>query len=89
MGMPVIPDANMNQALADMIESIALVQTALSHILNADGELLQHFVNGTGTPAQIMAANNSVQSMANAAAAIEGALATKIQACQTFWCGCC
>ncbi len=88
MGMPVIPDATMKQALADMIESIALVQTALAHILNADGELLQHFVNGGGTPAQIMAANDSVQAMASAAAAIESNLATKIQASQAFWCGC-
>ncbi len=42
MSMPTITTSpnpiSMSQAITDLIESIALEETALSHILNADGE---------------------------------------------------
>lgn len=43
MGMPVIVSSNIPraQAITDIIESVALEQTALSHILNAEGKKIQ------------------------------------------------
>lgn len=46
MGMPVITHSTTDrrQAITDMIESVALQQTALAHILNAEGEKLQRAI---------------------------------------------
>ena len=41
MSKPKIPDVNQKQALTDLLESIALEETALAHILNAEGEKIQ------------------------------------------------
>lgn len=43
MGMPIInaSSTSRQQAITDIIESVALEQTALSHILNAEGEKIQ------------------------------------------------
>ena len=40
MGMPVISSSNItrSQAITDIIQSVALEEAALSHILNAEGE---------------------------------------------------
>ena len=51
MGMPVISHSTTSrrQAITDIIESVALQQTALSHILNAECEKLQRILgNKTG-----------------------------------------
>lgn len=46
MGMPVITPSitTRAQAVTDIIESVALEETALSHILNAEGEKIQKMV---------------------------------------------
>ena len=48
MGMPQIPDGtnrpNIEEVIIDLLESIALEEMALSHILNAEGEKLQAVV---------------------------------------------
>ncbi len=48
MGMPEIPEGkfrpSMEETIIDLLESIALEEMALSHILNAQGEKLQHFI---------------------------------------------
>ena len=48
MSMPVIAmhsnPVTMCQAVTDLLESIALDETALSHILNAEGEKLQRVI---------------------------------------------
>lgn len=46
MGMPVITPSTTtrSQAITDLIESVALEETALSHILNAEGEKIQKMV---------------------------------------------
>lgn len=45
MGMPQIPDGknrpNFNQTIIDLLESIALEEMAIAHIINAEGEKLQ------------------------------------------------
>ena len=46
MSMPVIKPGTVSrtQAISDIIESVALEQTGLSHILNAEGEKIQAVV---------------------------------------------
>ena len=46
MGMPVITASTTTreQAITDLIQSVALEETALSHILNAEGEKIQKVV---------------------------------------------
>ena len=41
MSEPQIPDRTQQEALVDLLESIALEETALAHILNAEGEKIQ------------------------------------------------
>ncbi len=52
MGMPVITPSTTTreQAITDIIESVALQQTALSHILNAEGEKLSGSLPLTALP---------------------------------------
>lgn len=49
MGMPEIPDGknrpNIDEVIIDLLESIALEEMAISHILNAEGEKLQALVS--------------------------------------------
>ncbi|MCK8826735.1 hypothetical protein MWH25_03120 [Natroniella acetigena] len=41
MSAPEIPERTQEEALIDLLESIALEETALAHILNAEGEKIQ------------------------------------------------
>ncbi|MEG1275192.1 MAG: hypothetical protein RSD27_05825, partial [Ruthenibacterium sp.] len=64
MSMPVITPGTVtrSQAIADIIESVALEQTGLSHILNAEGEKIQAVV-AAGTVDEMLQVNKSVQCM--------------------------
>ncbi len=68
-----------SQAVIDIIESVALEQTALSHIINAEGEKLQKVI---GDPIisteKLLITNQSVQSMINSIARLELILQTKL-----------
>ncbi|MFI3226099.1 MAG: hypothetical protein R3Y09_01705 [Clostridia bacterium] len=48
MGMPQIPEGknrpNLDETVIDLLESIALEEMAMAHILNAEGEKLQEIV---------------------------------------------
>lgn len=80
MGMPVIIPSNTTreQAINDIIESVALEETALSHILNAEGEKLQKIISATADPAVMLAANASVESMVKAVLRLEMILQSKL-----------
>lgn len=81
MGMPVIvPSATTRtQAITDIIESVALEETALSHILNAEGEKIQKMVAMEEvTPEVLLATNKSVESMVNAVSRLEMILQSKL-----------
>ena len=68
-----------SQAIFDLIESVALQQTALSHILNAEGEKLQKVLSLEEiTPEDILATNQSVESMVNSVANLETILKDKL-----------
>lgn len=80
MSMPVIVPSNVSrpQAISDIIESVALEQTALSHILNAEGEKIQAAV-ANGTICDMLAVNASVQSMVNTVTRLEMVLQMKLE----------
>lgn len=54
MTFPEIPEGTVckKQAAADIMESIALIEAAISHIVNAEGEKIQAVV-GTGETAKL------------------------------------
>ena len=83
MGMPVITPSTTtrSQAITDIVESIALQETALSHILNAEGEKIQKMVAMDNvTPEVLLATNKSVESMVNAVSRLEMILQSKLSA---------
>ena len=67
-----------HQAITDVLLSVALQQTALSHILNAEGEKLQKILSLNVDQETILAANQSVESMVDAAAQLETILRSKL-----------
>ncbi|MEG0318828.1 MAG: hypothetical protein RR627_02895, partial [Niameybacter sp.] len=60
MGMPVIKPSNITreQSVGDLIESIALEENSIAHILNAESEKINAIISQPAvTPQQIIAAN--------------------------------
>lgn len=89
MGMPVITPSTTTreQAITDIIESVALEETALSHILNAEGEKIQKMVAMPDiTPEMLLATNKSVESMVNAVSRPEMILHSKLTAFDSCLC---
>lgn len=82
MSMPVIKSSTTTrgQAVTDLIQSVALEETALSHILNAEGEKLQAVIamKEIGTK-ELLCVNKSVQSMVNAITRLEMVLQAKLE----------
>lgn len=81
MGMPVITpgQSSREQAITDLIESVALQETALSHILNAEGEKMQAIIGMEGiTSEQLLQLNKSVENMIRAIMRLEIILQGKI-----------
>lgn len=82
MGMPVITSSTTTrtQAITDIIESVALQETALSHILNAEGEKLQKILSFEDLRTEtILQANKSVESMVDAVSGLELILKQKLE----------
>lgn len=80
MGMPVITPGTSTrcQAVTDVISSVALQQTALSHILNAEGEKIQKVVQLATTPEELLVVNKSVNGMVDSIARLEMLLQNKL-----------
>ena len=84
MSMPVISmhcnPITMCQAVTDLIESIALEETALSHILNAEGEKLQRVIGLEDVDfCQLMEMNESVANMVGVVSSLELVLKEKLE----------
>ena len=80
--MPVITpgDGTREQAITDIIQSVALQEAALAHILNAEGEKMQEFeALPNMTPELLLSLDNSVQRMINAVTRLEMMLQAKIE----------
>lgn len=81
MSMPVIiaGTGSREQAITDIIESIALEETALSHILNAEGEKIQKVLELATTTEELISVNTSVESMVKAINDLESMLQEKLK----------
>ncbi len=82
MSMPVIEPSKTTrcQAITDIIESVALQQTGLSHILNAEGEKIQAGIKfSESDPNLLLDVNKSVQSMINSITRLEVILQGKLE----------
>lgn len=82
MGMPTINSGNgtRNQAVTDMVTTVALEQAALSHILNAEGEKIQKVVANSDTSVDdLLAVNKSVKSMVNTITRLQMVLQGKLE----------
>lgn len=84
MSMPIITPGTVTreQAISDIIESIALQETGLSHILNAEGEKIQKVVATAESAEELLAVNESVESMINAITHLEMILQGKLELLQ-------
>ncbi|MEG1427507.1 MAG: collagen-like protein, partial [Oscillospiraceae bacterium] len=68
-------------AVADLMESVALEQAGLSHIINAEGEKIQAMLAVPGVTAeQLLAVNKSVQDMTGSITKLEMVLQSKLEA---------
>lgn len=64
----------------DALASVARVETAVTHLLDAEGAKLQAAVRESATPNELLAANASVQQALLCATGLEQALAAKLAA---------
>lgn len=91
MGMPVITPSHTTrcQAITDIIESVALQETALSHILNAEGEKIQRAIALPNVgPVQLLQFNRSVEQTIRAISQLEIILQSKLQLFRPCLCVC-
>lgn len=79
MGMPKIECTHIDElcALTSLLQSVALQETALAHILNAEGEKLQKAVCMSQCIDDLLSINESITDTVNAAAALEQHLKDK------------
>ena len=82
MGMPVITPGTgtRDQAITDLIQSVALQETALSHMLNAEGEKMQAIIGMPNvTQDQLLELNDSVYKLVNSVTRLEMILQSKLE----------
>ncbi|MEG1705634.1 MAG: SdrD B-like domain-containing protein [Clostridia bacterium] len=70
------------QVMIDLIESVALEQTGISHIINAEGEKIQKVLQIGASNEQILAVNNSVKSTLDSIAKLEMIFEQKLSICK-------
>lgn len=88
MSMPVITPGttSRDQAISDIITSVALEQTGLAHILNAEGEKIQKVVSYSDKTEEMIEVNKSVQNVINAIFQLELVLKSKLEIFQCKIC---
>lgn len=82
MGMPVIIPGTITceTAVGELIESVAMEEAALAHILNAESEKILAVVNQTNVTAEeLMAVNRSVKHTIQAISRLELQLHAKLE----------
>lgn len=81
MGMPVIEcfDIEVCCAASSLLQSIALEEAAVAHILNAEGEKIQKFIEGCNLKKDdLLEVNCSVESMVEKLIVLENLLKVKL-----------
>ncbi|MEG2273991.1 MAG: SdrD B-like domain-containing protein, partial [Clostridia bacterium] len=68
------------QAITDIIQSVALIQTAIAAVLDAEGAKVQKFMTLNPTPQQLIDVNKSVQAMTDTIKNLELVLQGKLNA---------
>lgn len=89
MSMPIIRPGTITRedAIGDIIESIAMEEKGLSHILNAESEKIMAVVNNPNVTAeQLLAINRSVKITVNAITRLEATLQAKLDLFQPIIC---
>lgn len=89
MSMPVIKPGTITreEAIGEIIESIAMEESSLSHILNAESEKIMAVVeNPNATAAELLAVNRSVKSTIGAITRLETILQAKLDLFQPIIC---
>ncbi|MBQ8189914.1 MAG: hypothetical protein IJZ44_09065 [Lachnospiraceae bacterium] len=82
MSMPVIECTNIDKcsAASAILQSIALEETAISHILNAEGEKIQKVLSKPGyEQKEILEVNKSVQDTIDKITCLENILKEKLE----------
>ncbi len=83
MSMPIIKPSGIKrkESITDIVESVALEQTALSHILNAEGEKIQKVLEEerNTTNGDVLKVNESVQTTINSITRLETILQGKLE----------
>lgn len=71
------------QAITDVVQSAALQEAAIAHIINAEGEKIQEIVSmfqaGEATVEQVTAVNNSASQLIDALNTLEAAIQSKLR----------
>lgn len=80
MSMPIIKNSGIKRcdSITDIIESVALEQTALFHIINAEGEKLQKVIE-KGNTNEMLIFNESVGTTINLISRLENILQGKLE----------
>ncbi|MEG1647190.1 MAG: hypothetical protein RR325_00295 [Bacilli bacterium] len=81
MGMPIITPGTITrgEAVGDIIESIAMEESGISHVLNAESEKLNSIINTPNvTPEQLIYANKSVKNTVDSVINLELTLKNKL-----------
>lgn len=80
MSMPKIECCDIDKccAASSLLQSIALEETAISHILNAEGEKLQKAVSIACDQKELIEINKSVESMVDKITSLEIVLKSKL-----------
>ncbi len=80
MSMPKIECSHIDKccAAASLLQSIALEETAISHILNAEGEKLQKAISLSCNQKDLIAINKSVEDMIDKLTGFEVVLKSKL-----------
>lgn len=74
------------QAIADLLESIALEETGLSHIINAEGEKIQKAIQVSNNVKELVCVNKSVKDTINALTKFQIVLDSKLEKVLDFTC---
>lgn len=72
------PSVSLEQALTDIIESIAVEETALSGVLSSEGDILQKAKNAACTTDELICVNESVNSIIKNVARLQVLLQFKL-----------
>lgn len=91
MSMPVITPSQTTccQAITDIINSVSMQQSAISHIINAEGEKIQKVLTlNDVSPDQILKVNRSVEETLRSISQLEFILKAKLQLFQGCLCTC-